>query len=138
MWWMLQRERAAQQPAGLVGCYQPGGCSSSDDEQDEQDEQEQGAAGSTPGNKSGDDVEAGSQGAADGSAGTLHPLWRRVRALPGGFAVRFFLNPFSGLVTQQRFEAPPPVRGELPAAADSRSQLTHLLSCMHRCTLCWF
>jgi hypothetical protein len=85
VWWMLQRERAPRHPAGLVA----GNGSGSDSDSD--------------GGRSGDE---------EGSGGELHPLWRRVRALPGGFARHFYLNPFSGLVSLQRFNAPPPIRGD--------------------------
>jgi len=38
----------------------------------------------------------------------LHPLWREVTALNGR---TFYFNPFTGRVSQERFEAPPSVQG---------------------------
>jgi hypothetical protein len=88
VWWMLARERAPTHPVGLVASLGIG----------------------SDGNGSESD---GSTSDVDGVATRepLHPLWRRVHALPGGFARTFYLNPFSGLISSRRYSAPPPVRG---------------------------
>jgi len=95
--WMLERERSPRTPVGLVGRSTGGTSSSSSSSDDGSDDEQQ----------------DGNEGKADG--GALHPLWRRVQVLPGGFARCFYINPFSGLVTDQRFLAPPPVRGGIAA-----------------------
>lgn len=97
--WMLQRERAPAQPGLALLCGADSGSGSSSE------------SDSVRGS---DDTGAGSpQGTRAGShRSPLHPLWRCVRALPGGWRGRFYINPFSGLVAMSRFAAPPPVRGE--------------------------
>ncbi|GBF99704.1 hypothetical protein Rsub_12416 [Raphidocelis subcapitata] len=99
VWWMLQRERAPRHPAGLVA-----------------------------GADSGSDSDSGDSGREDGGGGELHPLWRRVHALPGGFARSFYLNPFSGLVSGRRFTAPPPVRGGIAADEMGLGKTVELLA----------
>lgn len=100
--WMLQRERAPAQPAGLVGGG--GGDDSSDGD---------------------DDGGAGGSGAA---TPPLHPLWRAVRALPGGFARRLYVNAFSGLAGLERFGAPAPVRGGVAADEMGLGKTVELLA----------
>jgi hypothetical protein len=115
--WMLERERAPVHPAGLFG--RGGG-------------KEDGGDGYSSGNSSSEsDGEEEGEAEAGGGGGVLHPLWRHVRVLPGGFARRFFLNPFSGLVSKWQFEAPPPVRGECGLAVLPRVSLDGVVvSCL--------
>lgn len=42
----------------------------------------------------------------------LHPLWREVKTLDGK---TFYFSPFSGLLSLERFAAPPPVKGGILA-----------------------
>jgi len=54
----------------------------------------------------------------------LHPLWREVTALNGR---TFYFNPFTGRVSQERFEAPPSVQGGI---------LSDEASLLHLCSAC--
>ena len=55
----------------------------------------------------------------------LHPLWREVTAINGR---TFYFNPFTGRVSQERFETPPSVQGGI---LSDEASLPHLCSAGH-------
>ena len=77
-----------------------------------------------------------------GQASGLHPLWREVQCLNGRL---FYMNPFTGAVSQTGFGKPPPVKGGILCDGEHIAELYIVLWLKavlatpqtHGCALCW-
>ncbi|EFJ51898.1 hypothetical protein VOLCADRAFT_87560 [Volvox carteri f. nagariensis] len=62
------------------------------------------------------------------AAPPLHPLWRRLRTLPGSAAEAVYVNPYTGALAAVPFPAPQPVRGGILADEMGLGKTVELLA----------